>query len=153
MAAEVEVHITDRAIISALNTPGGDVFKWRDDVAVDTVRIAIGMSPVNDVLDALHRGGVVGTYKASWGFDRVGSNGHRVQATIYNGADHADIVEFGRRRSWRSETFAWTGHRPPGAISTHEHGTAARNGRHILRDATAVAVGAAVGGGSFSFTA
>jgi hypothetical protein len=67
-----------------------------------------------------------------------------VQATIFNSSDHADIVEFGRRRSSRAEVFGWTKHRPPGTISTHATGTSEREGRHILRDAVN-ARGAATG--------
>lgn len=149
MASDVEVDITDIAIISALNTPGGAVFKWRDDVAASTIRIATAMSPINNVLDAKHRGGVVGTYIKGWGSDRIGSNGHRVRATIYNSAGHADIVEFGRRRSTGYERFAWTGHTPPGSTSVHERGTSARPGKHILAKAAQAAVAAAVNGGGF----
>ena len=147
MASGVDVDISDIAIISALNTPGGAVFGWRDDTAVAIIGMAIAVSPQNDPLNAKHRGemptgGI--SYKAAWGFDRMGSNQHRVRATIYNGSDHADIVEFGRFPSSGIETFAWTEHRPPGATSTHEHGTSGRDGRHILRDSVN-ARGAATG--------
>lgn len=135
MASGVEVNISDRAIISALNTPGGAVFKWRDDTAEAITRAAIAASPINNLFNASHRGYRVGEYRRSWAFDRVGSNGHRVQATIFNGSDHADIVEFGRRRTHGFEVFGWTGHKPPGAISLHDEGTRGRPGKHILRDA------------------
>ena len=136
MAVDVDVDVSDIAIISALNTPGGGVFRWRDDTATDIIRIAMMRSPVNDVFDALHRGGIVGTYIRAWGYDRTGSNGHRVRATIYNGAAHADIVEFGRRRSHKEETFAWRYHVPAGAIDVHQHGTSARMlAAHVLRNA------------------
>jgi len=144
MAADVEVHVDDRAIITALNTPGGAVYEWRDQAAEGIIGIAIANSPVNDVLNAQHRGGVVGTFKASWAYDRVGSNGHRVRATVFNGADHAEFVEFGRAPSKGVETFSWRSFTPPGDIQTRLHGTIGYRGRHILRDATN-ARGAATG--------
>lgn len=156
MAKGVEVHVTDRAVITALNTPGGAIFVWRDKVAVRTVEIAFAASPVNDPLNALHRFGsrefggmLVGEYKAGWGWDPIGSNGDRVRATIYNTSDHADIVEYGRRASYTREVFSWTGHSPPGAIGVHMLGTSGREGRHILAKSAAAAVGAAVGGVGF----
>ena len=134
MAEGVEVDIDDRAIITALNAPGRPVFRWRDEQARAITNRAINTSPVNSPLNAMHRGGAVGTYKASWGFDRVGSNGHVVRATIFNSADHADIVEFGRRGSSGYERFSWT--RWGGEIRGVPHGTSGRPGKHILRNAT-----------------
>lgn len=144
MADGVDVDIDDRLIISACNTPGGGVYEWRDDAAVDVGLWATARSPVNDPSNARHRGrvrgsdpaNVPGLFKKSWGWDRMGSNGHRVRATIYNGAPHAQIVEYGRRDSVKWETFAWTGHRPRGAIRTHVGGTRGRRGTFILHHAT-----------------
>jgi hypothetical protein len=143
MATDVTVNITDRGVIQALNTPGGAIFKWRDKVASDTIQLATTNSPVNNPQDAQHRGGGVGLFKASWGFDRVGSNGHRVQATIYNGAPYADIVELGRAPTIGGsyEVFSWSKHKPPGSISAH-HGTRGRNGKHILGKAVSAVMAA-----------
>lgn len=135
MPAGVEVDITDISVIKALNTPGGAVFEWRDDSAVAIVRRATFTSPVNDPFNATHRNWVIGTYIAAWGFDRKGSNGHQVRATIYNGAPHADLVEFGRSPSFRRERFGWTEHTPPGSIRTHLGGTYGWSGHHTLRNA------------------
>lgn len=135
MIGDVRVNIDDRTVISACNTPGGVVYEWRDDVAVKITRAAIISSPVNDPANAYHRGGRVGTFKASWAFDRAGSNQHRVQATIYNGADHAEFVEFGRGASRKSQTFAWTQFPWPAIIRRVGY-TGPRAGKHILRDAT-----------------
>lgn len=146
MAGGVDVHITDRAIITALNTPGGAVFDWRDDTAEKVGLRAIALSPINNPLDATHRGGLVGTYKASWGWDRVGSNGHEVRATIYNAAAHADIVEFGRNSSNGPEVFGWTQHVPPGEVDVHLHGTRGRLGRHVLLNAVNGVMPEATGG-------
>jgi len=151
MASGVHVEVTDRAIITACNTPGGPIFEWRDEVGHDTAALAMAMSPVNSVLNALHRGGYVGEYKRSWGWDRVGSNGHDVRATIYNRSDHADIVEYGRRPSSGYERFTWRGASPPGATVVRPFGTRGWSGKHILAKAAAATVGAATGG-AFSMT-
>ena len=137
MAIDVQVDISDRAVISACNTPGGPIYEWRDDTAVEIIRLATAASPVNDILNTLHdlTRPPIGDFQRKWGFDRRGSNGHRVQATIFNGSEHADIVEFGRRRTFGQETFAWTEHIPPGETDTHPRGTAGREGNHVLRNA------------------
>lgn len=101
------VTVTDRAIISALNTPGGAVYRWRDEVGRETKRIAEGIAPINNPMNAEHRGGTVGTYQASFGFDRRGSSGHHVVARVTNDSDHADIVEFGRSSSSKMQVFSW----------------------------------------------
>jgi hypothetical protein len=108
MAEGVRVTIDDRLIISALNTPGGGVFRWRDEVGSDIKVTAEAMSPINDPLNARHRGGVVGTYKAGWDWDRRGSSGHHVVARVTNSADHAIYVEFGRTASSKMQIFSWT---------------------------------------------
>jgi len=138
MASDVEVHIEDRAIISALNTPGGAVSNWRNEIAREVTNVAIGTSPVNDVLNAQHRGGKVGEFKASWGWDSVGSNGHRVRATIYNGARHAEYVEEGRSASFRRQRFSWTGW---GGDIRDVPSTRGRFGKHILRRALIAVMG------------
>jgi len=138
MAADVEVHISDRAIISALNTPGGAVSNWRDDIGDRVTTKAIVTSPVNDPMNAHHRGGEVGQFKRSWGWDRVGSNGHRVRATIYNGAPHAEYVEEGRKPSFKQQRFSWTGWR---GESRTVPSTRGRQGKHILRDALLAVMG------------
>lgn len=135
-AATVKVDVSGRAIISALNTPGGAVFRWRDRRGREILNECEAKSPINNVLNAQHRGGVVGTYKFGWRGDRVGSGGHNVQARVYNVAPHAVYVEEGRRASSLIQTFSWTAF--DGRIRTiGGHlggGTSARPGRHILRD-------------------
>jgi hypothetical protein len=108
MASGVKVTVTDRAIISALNTPGGDVYRWRDEVGREVKAIAEEIAPINNPMNAEHRGGEVGTYQASFGFDRRGSSGHHVVARVTNSSDHADIVEFGRSSSSQMQIFSWT---------------------------------------------
>ncbi len=143
--SDVQVDVSDRAVISALNTPGGAVHEWRDDTAEKVTFAAIRRSPVGNPLDALHSGGNVGTYKRSWGFDRVGSNQHRLQFTVFNGAEHADIVEFGRRATSKDQYFAWSMATPPGAARWYTR-TGSRQGQHVLRDATNRVMSQAVSG-------
>lgn len=144
--AKVKVNVTDVAIISAVNTPGGAVHEWRDQVAEAIVQRARLNSPINDVLNAVHRGGAVGEYLASWETSTVGSNQHRVRAVISNFSDHAVYVEYGRRStigSTRPERYSTVGgafiastgtFTPPGEIIV-SRGTQGFDGQHVLRDA------------------
>jgi len=106
--SDVSVTVTDRAIISACNTPGGPVWKFMGDLADQIVDTAWRRSPVNNVLNAQHRGGVVGTYKNSWDSDRRGTRGHRLIVRVTNSADHAVFVEYGRSMSSKFQVFSWT---------------------------------------------
>lgn len=143
MADGVEVHITDATVISALNTPGGAVADWRNITEYRVLQQAFHTSPVNNPMNALHRGGMVGEFKASWVTRRWG-NGHRVGFAIENFSDHALYAEEGRRPSWKWETFSWVQHRPPGAVETHPEGTAGYPAHHTLRDAVNT-IGASTG--------
>lgn len=112
MAADVRVHITDQGIITALNTPGKPVRNWSEVTRRMIVKRAKQLAPVNDPDNAMHRGGVVGTYKKSIAGDNVGTNGHRVRARIYATAPHAWYVEFGNwpgKPSGKVEAFTWVG--------------------------------------------
>ena len=133
MAGAVDVKINGPGIISALNTPGGGVYEWRDKVGEEIWREAISTSPVNEIDNAIHRDGVVGTYKRAWKWDRRGSNQHRVRARVFNTADHAAIVEYGRRASTKEQTFSWTEWH--GGIQTVGR-TKARRGQKVLIHAT-----------------
>lgn len=108
MADGVKVRIEDHLIISALNTPGGGVYRWRDEVGGEIKAVAEGMSPINNPANAQHRDGVVGTYKKGWDWDRRGSSGHHVVARVTNSADHAVYVEYGRSASHELQIFSWT---------------------------------------------
>lgn len=144
--ADVDVDIPVKAVIKALNTPGGAMYEWRDQRGFQILDICELSSPVNDPLNAAHRHYVTGTYKFGWHGDRVGSGGHWVVARIWNEAPHAIYVEEGRSASQLIQRFSWTVWL--GRIMTiGGHlggGTAARRGRHILRDAVAE-VGAETG--------
>ena len=139
MAVDVRVKISDATVISALNTPGGDVNEWRTEVEREVLEGVFLASPINDVLNAVHRGGAVGEFKASWVTRRQG-NGHRVGFQIENFSDHAIYVEEGRSASTKFQEFSWTGWggeiRAVGRGTGSPRGTRGRDGKHILRDVT-----------------
>lgn len=131
--ATLTVNIPEANIIAALNGPGGAVSLWRDRVAQSIVAEAIATAPVNNVLNALHRGGVVGTYKASFGWARGHQgNQHSVSAVVSNFSDHALYVELGRGPSDRTQVFSWTGW---GGQIRRVRATRGRVGQHILERA------------------
>jgi hypothetical protein len=141
----VKVIIREADVITALNTKGGAVREWVDEVGIDTLRNAEASAPVNNPLNARHRGGVTGTYAASFRYDRRGSRGHRVIGRVTNNADHAIYVEEGRGaavtpfqgisntgRPIGGQRFSWTVW--GGAIRKVEY-TGPRPGHHTLRKA------------------
>ena len=138
MAGGVKVHITDAQIIRALNTRGGAVFTWSERRADQVRDWARDNSPVNDPLNAAHRGGAVGIFQASWAtLHQV--HGHHVTFAVLNAADHAPYVEFGRGESFKRQSFSWT--ETQGRRITVHH-TKARPGQHVLREAVnAIGVG------------
>lgn len=136
MAEGVEVNVTDRAVITALNTPGGAVYEWRDRVMVNTVANAVALSPVGNPADALTRGGVVGRYKAGWRSRRTGSNGNRVRAVIFNNVEHATVVEYGRSPSASFQSFSTAKFAATSRSAIHRVTfTAGRAGKHVLQRA------------------
>ena len=106
--ADVNVHISDRAIITALNTPGGGVYQWRDEVTKDTYATCIATAPVNNPMNAMHRGGHVGDYKKGFDWDRRGSSSHHTIGRVTNDQDYAIYVELGRSASNKMQIFSWT---------------------------------------------
>jgi hypothetical protein len=150
----VRVNINDATVISALNTPGGEVYEWRNKVEAKLLFEVFEDSPVNDVANALHRKAPVGEFQRSWVTRRQG-NGHRLGFQIENFADHAIYVEEGRSASTKPQRFSWAAWGgeigwvgsplPKGAVSWGR-GTSARLGYHILRDATNRVLAAATGG-------
>jgi hypothetical protein len=103
-----KVNINTATVYRGLHSQRGVVRKWVVDLARTTERNAIRLAPVNEVENAQHRGGIVGTYKASFGISGRGSNQFSTQRTVYNSADHANIVEFGRRAVFGRQRFSWT---------------------------------------------
>jgi len=100
------VYISDVLVIKACNTPGGSggVADEMNRMAKRTLQRAQMTAPVNNPQNATHRGGEVGTYKASFRRYRRG-NGHYLLRTIYNIAPHAVFVEKGRRSTHFGDTF------------------------------------------------
>ncbi len=139
----VTVDVSDAAIIRALNTPGGPVYEWRNDREREVLFRAHELSPVNDVLNAQHRGGVVGVFQASWVSRKTG-NQHHLGFVVENFADHAIYVEEGRRPSNRYEVFSWVNNDPPGDIQVRPRGTSGYTGHHVLQRAVN-SVGASTG--------
>lgn len=148
MPVDVRVDITDATIITALNTPGGAVYEWRNDTEREVLLEAVATSPVNDPLNARHRTSPPpGDFKRSWVTRRQG-NQHRVGFSIENFSDHAIYVEEGRRASTKVQQFSWT--EWGGAIGVVGRpfgtGTYSRPGRHVLRDAVNVVLERQTGG-------
>ena len=114
--ARVDYSRLNRFTISAaLNGVGGPVRIWRDTTAAEAFALAIERAPVNNPLNAQHRGGVVGTYKAKMDMTLEGSNQTRLRFTITNFSQHARFVENGRSASFKHQFFSWTQHDPPGS--------------------------------------
>lgn len=130
------IEITDASVILALNTPGGPAREWLDRVIEEIRVLAIANSPVNNPLNAVHRGGKVGTYKGSWKTSKAGSNAHVVKGTVLNTAEHAYYVEYGRGPATNTrQRFSWTGFKPPGRIGVVKN-TEGFVGLHVLKYAT-----------------
>lgn len=141
MPSTARVFISDTLVIKALNTETGSGGVARDlNKTVKSILLrARAKAPVNKAADAVHRGGVRGTYAASFVRKRQGY-GHILVREVWNTAPHAIYVEKGLRstkfapgtKGGRWETFSWT--QTGGRIESHP-GTGARSGRHILEEA------------------
>jgi hypothetical protein len=146
--AGVQVHISSASLHNALNTPGGVIYEWRDETAQKVALHATATAPVNNPMNAVHRGGAVGEFKASFGWERYG-NQHVSGARVYNTSDHAEYAELGRGDSHRVQRFSWanwageirTVWPGPGGISAHGW-----KGHHTLRDAANAVMPGATGG-------
>lgn len=141
----VKIQITDAQIIAALNSPGGPVRRWADEVGALVTLQAQATAPVNSILNALHRGGAVGGFKAGFSWDRRGSNGHNAIVNITNSADHAVYAELGRSASSEKQVFTWEGWLPNVGPRRINH-TRGRDGSHTLRNATNVVLARMTGG-------
>jgi hypothetical protein len=90
---------------SEMNAPG-----VMDRLARRMTKYGESIAPVGDVGDAGSRNWVVGTYKKSFGWERVpGGNQWQISRRIYNTAPHAYYVEFGRGMSFGYERFTSKG--------------------------------------------
>ena len=132
------VYVSDAAIFQTTRNPKGSAgtARWMDRLALRTVAIAMEDAPVNNVQNAYHRGGVVGTYKASFSWDRRGGTRAYLKRSVWNTAKHAGIVEKGRpsTRGGPMEVFTWSRFTPPGALGALR-GTGSRSGYAILERA------------------
>jgi hypothetical protein len=143
----IRVTIDSRKVWRQCNRPGGTggVGKFRDEFCATVKMIGIADSPVNNKLNAKHRGGVVGTYKRSWKVSRPASPLYIAAGRIENTAHHASIVEFGRSASFKYQRFSWTrwkgrirwvGTTKKGKVSPWGKKTKSRDGQHIMWNAT-----------------
>ena len=115
--ADVDVDISATQVHLALNAPGGLVFEWMRETLNAIEQLAMANSPVNNPLNAMHRGGVVGTYKRSWSTTPPITSADGVSGSVSNSAAHAYFVEEGRGPALQTEqVFSWTGFKPPGSI-------------------------------------
>ena len=112
------------------------VLVWREQALAVARTTALALAPVNNVLNAKHRGGVVGTYKASIRVERTGNQyGRGFRLGAY--APHAAIVENGRSASRKDQYFSWTA---AGGIARWYDSTGARDGDHVIERAADAAV-------------
>jgi hypothetical protein len=114
-------------------TPPGVVTLRMNLMADAALAYAIATAPTNNPLNAVHRGGVVGTYRAGIRMERTGNQYGRGFKLIGT-ARHSDVVENGRSASNREQFFSWTRARPPGSMRWYTH-TGARRGRRVLINA------------------
>jgi len=105
-----KVDVDDLKVWRQCNRPGGTggVGAYRDAWLSQAKTVAVASSPVNDPLNAVHRGGVVGTYKASWRVSHDAAPVWVAAGRLSNTADHAIIVEKGRSESRKPQLFSWT---------------------------------------------
>lgn len=137
--AKTRVYISDALIVKACNRdPTGLVAKDLNRTMKAIKLRAIRYAPRNKVMDAMHRGGVVGTYQRSFRTKKRG-NWHTLTRVVSNIAPHARIVERGRRSTRhnpgpnaRYERFTWTA---TGGTIIELPGTSGRRGQHVLQRA------------------
>jgi hypothetical protein len=131
------VRITPTSVKRGLAaTPDTPLWIARDRWMYTTDLAAKAAAPVNNPLNALHRGGVVGTYAASFHARRTTSP-TSIGFVYGNRANHASVVEWGRSASNRRQRFSWT--RYPGVIASYSR-TRARDGDHVIADAVTYAL-------------
>jgi hypothetical protein len=131
--------VTMRSVADQMNGVGGPVWRWREATMNLAMMNAVLSAPINNPLNATHRGGAVGEYKRSFSSSRLGSNQYQMRFTISNSAGHAKFVEEGRGASNRRQVFGWVRNVPPGSIQEFSH-TRGRPGKYIIRRAVQSAV-------------
>lgn len=131
MAQGVRVHISNAQLKAATVGSTGVLTDWAHGVADDF--IAQFHRRVEDNLEsnAMHRGGVVGGYRAGIGAD-VNQNQYGLQIRGTNSAAHAAYAEFGRGPSQKWQYFSWSKKGGRGAWYSSTRG---RDGQHAMRSA------------------
>lgn len=112
------------------------VLVWREQAMAVAKKTAQTLAPVNNPLNAKHRGGTVGTYLASIYVERTGNQygrGFRLGAR----APHAAIVENGRSASTKDQYFSWSA---AGGVARWYEKTSGRDGDHVIERAAESAV-------------
>lgn len=136
MSTVTKVVISDALIIRSCNIEGGSggVADWANRLSRKMVKFGEAIAPVGDPGDAGSRDFVVGTYKASFGWDRGSGaagqrgTGHRVERRIYNSAPHAWYVEYGRNAATSRRKQVFT----QGFVWRATHFTMGWEGHHVL---------------------
>lgn len=124
--------VSNRLLVRSIHVGTGGVGKWRTVTTRMLEAQCIALAPVNKPGDAVHRGGVVGTYRDGFDTDNRGTRGTRLIGRVTNSAPHAVYVEWGRSASNKDQFFSWTRH---GGIPQWYTGTRARAGRHVMKRA------------------
>jgi len=133
MPAGVRVKIDEHAIIQALNTPGGGVVDWLAEQGELVKEEAEAIAPINDEMDAQHRGGVVGLYAAAFDTNLTDYGSRRPKVHIFNDMEYAIYVEEGGPgASGTKQSFSWTGWEGEIRKTYNQRGYP---GRHVLRRA------------------
>lgn len=153
------VVVRPRDVYHQMNREGGTggAAAYRDALLSDAKLYAVMWSPVNDPLNAKHRGGAVGTYKASWKAQRDRAPMHLSRGRLRNTANHAIFVELGRSASKKPQRFSWTkwkgqirwvgiskGAYLLGTKVSGYKGTRSRPGRHIAERAVTASLRSSV---------
>lgn len=128
----VKVNITGRSVTLGLAaTPDTVLWRARDGWMHDTMLASHAAAPINNPLNAVHRGGIVGTYAASFHSHRTVS-ARAIGFVAGNRSEHASVVEWGRSGSSRPQRFSSV--RSRGVIEWH-NATRARAGQYVMTDA------------------
>lgn len=122
-----------RASFWISGAPGTPVYNWREDAMRFSLNTAKSIAPVNNPLDAVHRGGKVGTYRRGLQTRRTGNQygrGWLLSAT----AAHSIFVEDGRRSSNKAQYFSSSRKTPPGpGVPSWKYSTRARLGQKVIQ--------------------
>lgn len=126
--------VNDRLLAKSLLNGTGGVGKWRTVTTRLLLAKCIALAPVNNVENAEHRGGVVGTYKDSFHTDNRGTRANRFIGRVTNDAPHAKYVEHGRGESGpgKWQWFSWV---KDGGIPQWYAHTGAREGSGVMQAA------------------